>query len=101
MLKSEHLVADMRGGDDLPGDGEKAVVAPGEYLVVNATGQLQVIDELDDAKDYSRYTFGDEVTTAARSGGGPGGGMYPGGGTGLMPGSGGGSMLPGTAPVAA
>ena len=97
-LKSEYLVADLRGGDDLPGDGEKAVVAPGEYLVVDGMGQLTVIDELDDAKDFARYTFADEVTTAPRtSGGGPGGGMYPGtGGTGLMPGSGGGSMLPGT-----
>ena len=97
VLKSEYLMADLRGGDDLPGDSDKAVVAPGEYLVIDASGQLTVIDELDDAKDFARYTFADEITAATRSGsGGPGGG-YPGGsGTGLMPGSGGGSMLPGT-----
>ncbi len=97
VLKSEYLMADLRGGDDLPGDSDKAVVAPGEYLVIDAAGQLTVIDELDDAKDFARYTFADEITAATRSGsGGPGGG-YPGGsGTGLMPGSGGGSMLPGT-----
>ena len=97
-LKSQYQVADMRGGDDLPGDREDVVVAPGEYLLIDGAGQLTVVDELDDAKDYKTYTFADESVAMRSSGsGGPGGGMMPGlGGGGLMPGSGGGSMMPGT-----
>ena len=90
-FRSQYLVADMRGGEDLPGDRKELVTAAGEYAMVDGQGNFVVLNELDDSKDYARYSLADEAT----AGGIPGmpgmgsGGMYPGasGPGGLMPGA--------------
>jgi len=95
-FKNQYLVLDMRGGEDLPGDPKARVTSPGEYAVVDDLGNFRVFSELDDYKDYARYTFADELVSAS-AGSGPGMG-------GMMPGTGypGGDMpslnLPGTGP---
>ena len=57
--------------------------------MVDDAGNFRVFNELDDYKDYARYSFADELVTASASSGMGGGGMMPGtvpGGTGGMPG---------------
>jgi hypothetical protein len=105
---SQYMVLDMRGGDDLPGDPKERVTSAGEFAVIDGDGDFRIINELDDDKDYARYTFEDEIVSgAARGGFGTGSGSGPG----MMPGAGGipstggpgmpgmpGLSLPGTGP---
>lgn len=52
-FKTDALVLDMRGGQMLPGsDKENVISAPGEFLVVDADGQLHAQNELDDMDEF-------------------------------------------------
>jgi hypothetical protein len=93
-FKNQFMVLDIRGGEDLPGDRKELVTAPGEFALVDDTGNFRVLNELDDYKEFRRYSFADELVSSS-----PGSGMGSGG---MMPGTGypGGGMpdlsLPGT-----
>jgi hypothetical protein len=83
-MKSNILVADMRGGEDLPGDRESEVTAPGEFALVDDSGNLVVHNELDDYDRYRRFTFADEIKPISSG--------YGSGGEDGMPGSSGPGM---------
>ncbi len=87
-LTSQYQVLDMRGGEDLPGDRKELVTSVGEFLVMDDAGGFRVINELDDFKDFARYTFEDEIASSSPRGGFGSGGMMPGSG-GMTPGAGG------------
>ena len=103
-FKSQFLVVDMRGGEDLPGDRKSLVVSAGEYALIDDLGNFIVRNELDDYEDYRRFTFEDENTSASRSmpgyGGFGSGGSMP--GLGPLGGAGGaGAGRPGMGPPGA
>jgi hypothetical protein len=90
-LSSGFMVADLLGGEDLPGDRENKVTSIGEVLLIDDQGNFTFHDELDDYERYRRFTLADEVkqATGGFGGGYPGGeGGYP-GGEGSYPGGGG------------
>ncbi len=64
------LVLDIRGGE--PGSHD-ALRAPGELLVWNIQGEMELLNELDDSEEYEQYRFAPEEEKAAapRSGDGP------------------------------
>ena len=76
-FQSQFLVADVRGGEDLPGDRKELVTAAGEYAMLDGQGNFVVLNELDDSKEYARYSFADEITARPAAGMGSGG-MMPG-----------------------
>jgi hypothetical protein len=47
-FRTDNCVVDMRGGEDLPGSDKEPLGALGEYLVLTASGELEVRDELQD-----------------------------------------------------
>ncbi len=82
-FKSQYMVADMRGGEDLPGDRKELVTSAGECAVVDDAGNFRVFNELDDYKEFARFSLADEIVSGASR---PG---YPGSGPGrTMPGMG-------------
>jgi hypothetical protein len=96
-LRSNYLVADMMGGEDLPGDRESRVSSAGEFAIFDDNGNLVVHNELDDYERYRRFTFADEVKPMTSDYGsegdyGSGSGM-PGSGPGMGPG------MPGSGPA--
>jgi hypothetical protein len=74
---SNGLVLDLRGGDplivDVIGDartGERKILGtPGEFMVVDAKGNLVVCNEIDDTEEYRRLMFIEEPGLAPVSGG--------------------------------
>jgi hypothetical protein len=94
-FKSQYMVADVRGGEDLPGDRKELVTSAGEYAMVDDAGNFKVFNELDDYREYARFSFADEIVSGASRFGYPGfgrGGTMPDAG---YPGSGGGMGMPG------
>ena len=55
-FSTKHIVADIRGGVDLPG-GKSSLMEPAEILFVDEHGNLSVRNEIDDHPLYSRYLF--------------------------------------------
>ncbi len=52
------FVADILGGELLPGSTkEKPLRSPGEFALIDAQGNLVIRNELDDAKDFYRFTL--------------------------------------------
>ncbi len=75
-FKTDAMVVDLRGGDELPGDGDEKLTAPGEIAVIDGNGKLIVRNELDDWEDFRRFTLVDEKEQSQSTGGGsPFGGM--------------------------
>ncbi len=79
-LRSQYLVVDMRGGEDLPGDRKNKVTSIGEYMMMDDQGNLIVRNELDDHDNFRRFTLEDDINMRGSGGfGGYGSGMgYPG-----------------------
>jgi hypothetical protein len=86
---TDAFVADLRGGDvlivdkDEETDEETTYYTPGEYLVIDGSGNLIACNEIDDAEEYRRLLFIEDTgeTTAAPSFGYPG---MEGGSEGMM-----------------
>ncbi|MHB8862061.1 MAG: hypothetical protein ACYC6N_06630, partial [Pirellulaceae bacterium] len=87
-FKSQFLVADMRGGEDLPGDRKELVTAAGEFAMVDGQGNFLVCNELDDYEEYAQFSFADELTSRTST-------SMPGGMPGGMPGMRGMPGMPG------
>jgi hypothetical protein len=58
-LKTDGVVLDIAGGEKLPGTAESKEIirAPGETLIMDASGNLIVTDEARDIEGYRRYVF--------------------------------------------
>jgi hypothetical protein len=56
-VRTDGIVLDMVGGDNLPGADKEPQKAPGETLVLDAEGNLIVTDEADDSVGYRKYIF--------------------------------------------
>lgn len=55
-IKSDLMIADIRGGEALPGRSSRdRLSAPGEILLMDSSGQLFVRDELDDMNAYQVF----------------------------------------------
>ena len=73
------LVADLRGGERLPGRAsQNATTAPSELMLIDASGNISVINEVDDYTTYAQYKLEDlevedEGDPAQFPGGIPGG----------------------------
>ena len=83
-FKTNFIIGDIRGGDKLPLDTKDSPYhAPGEFLLIDAQGNLVVRTELTDDKLFRRYNYasdGDEQVTPTDGGMGqmPGMGEMPG-----------------------
>jgi hypothetical protein len=57
-LASNELVVDLRGGEVLPeqtvAEGEEPLLSPGEVVMLDAAGNLAVLNELDDWEEFHR-----------------------------------------------
>jgi hypothetical protein len=52
------LIADIRGGEDLPGGTrDQPINTFGEYAVVDSNGNIKIQTELEDGEDFRRYSF--------------------------------------------
>jgi len=71
------LVADLRGGERLPGRAsQNATTAPSELMLIDASGNISVINEVDDYTTYAQYKLEElevEDDPAQFPGGIPGG----------------------------
>jgi hypothetical protein len=56
-VRTDGIVLDMAGGDNLPGTDKEPQKAPGETLLLDAEGNLVVTDEADDVVGYRKYIF--------------------------------------------
>lgn len=81
-FRTDNCVVDIRGGEDLPGSDKDPLGAMGEYLVLTASGELEVRDELQDYDAFHLH-MPPEAPPAATTG-------YPGGMEGGPPGTDGG-----------
>jgi hypothetical protein len=62
-FRTDFTVADIRGGEDLPGSTkEYPVRSPGEFALFDSTGRLIVRNELDDLDGFKRYDFREQLT---------------------------------------
>ncbi len=71
-LKTDHLIVDLRGGEDLPGDRKSPLTSAGEVALIDDRGNFVVRNELDDYLDYARFSLADEVSTTSSASGYPG-----------------------------
>jgi hypothetical protein len=61
-FRTDFTVADIRGGEDLPGSSkEYRVRSPGEFALFDSTGRLIVHNELDDLDGFKRYDFREQL----------------------------------------
>ena len=80
---TDGIIVDLRGGEAMPGgDPQKPLVAPGEFAVLSANGDLLVRNELDDIENFRRFQYLEEGTPKRRAGGFSGGGASGGAGGG-------------------
>jgi hypothetical protein len=57
-FRSDMLVLDIMGGDELPRrKSEEKLRVPGEMLVFNSSGQLEVHSEIEESREYFYNTF--------------------------------------------
>ena len=76
-FQSDMLVVDIMGGQELPkGERKEKLKVPGEVLVLNSAGQLEVHTEIDESREFSLNTF---PKPEAGANGGYGDGGYGGG----------------------
>ncbi|MGY8732805.1 MAG: hypothetical protein ACKVK0_11740, partial [Pirellulales bacterium] len=73
-FKTEFIIGDIRGGDALPLDSKDFPYhAPGEFLLIDAHGNLVVHTELANDKLFRRYDYTSETEEKPTSTGGDGG----------------------------